>query len=144
MVTKEKQKEMTAAIEEVLNLHNVQIDAMVKQAAGEEGDFSGILAQCEERLAEMKANAEEMLKKSGMTQEQLEAYVSNRANFSREEWEILENTKKTCEEIKLQDSKILQEHIPKEILEAAKQSDSLKKTKKKRKKMIPKKNWIQM
>lgn len=139
MVTREKQQEMAAAIEEVLSLHDVKIDAMTRQMAGEEGDFSGILAQCQERLDTLKANADNMLKNIGMTREQLEEYVSNKANFSKEEWDMLEKTKKTCEEIKERDANLLKSHIPAEILHKKPEP-----VKKKKKKMMKKKDWVQL
>jgi len=141
MVAKETQQEMAKAIEEVLSLHNVQIETMAKQAAGEEGDFSGMLAHCEERLSQLRERAEGMLQNTGMTREQLNDYISNRANFSPEEWQMLEDTKKTCAEIKERDSKILQAHIPTEILEKAREEPVKKR---KRKKVIKKKDWVQL
>jgi hypothetical protein len=140
MIGKEKQKEMADAIEEVLTLHNVQVEAMAKQIAGEKGDFTGILANCEERLGQLREKAEEMLKNTGMTREQMNEYISNRANFSQEEWNMLEETRKTCEEMKEKDNKILRAHIPADILEKTEPEKKIKK----RKKKTTKKNWMQL
>ncbi len=48
-----------------------------------------VVAEMKENIDRLQKKAEDLQKRTGMSKEELEAYVENPDNFSKEEWEVI-------------------------------------------------------
>jgi hypothetical protein len=94
------------ALEDVLKQFNIQLEPARESEAGskstQQNDYSEIISKTQEKLDELNEKAEEMLKRTGMTREQLEAYASNPNNFTKDQWDALYRLRETTEQFKRQ------------------------------------------
>lgn len=100
--------EVIKDIEELLSLHDLRIEEWEKVKMAKENDFTTVIAKTQKRIAELTAKADQYAKSSGMNKEQLEEYLAKRSNFSPKEWEMIEATKRKCDEIQQHTEEILQ------------------------------------
>lgn len=106
-----------------------------------DGDIHKIIEKIQNDLKEFDLKTDEVCKRTGMSREQLEKYVSNPSNFSAEEWKVLQKVKIDVESFK---NKIWDaiEKDPNEEIEKQKKNEQ--KSKSRRMKGMQKKNWIPM
>lgn len=127
------------ALEEVLRQFNIQLDPVREDEVGAKaerhGDYSEIISKTQDTLDELSEKAEEMLKKTGMTREQLEAYANNPNNFTKDQWEALQRLRETTEQFKRQTQGIAKTESP--ALQ-----DAPRKEKKQKHRFGKKKHWI--
>ncbi len=132
------EEEVQKALEEVLGLYDIKLEAAPddEQTSKEEryGDYSEIINKTQERLDDLNEKAEDIYKRTGMTQEQLEAYAANPNNFSKEQWEALQKVKEACEKYKREAQSRIGEELFEEKVET--------KRKKQPQRFAKKKHWI--
>ena len=133
--------ELRAAIEEVLTLYDVKLEDYVEdpEAPPESraDDFSDIISASQQQLDVLSVKTEEILERTGMTEEQLEAYASNPNNFTKEQWEAIQKVKQACETYKQEARARIGE---KEFVKTAEKAE--KKRQKGAGKFAKKKQWI--
>lgn len=99
-------EKMRAAFEEVLRQFNVTLEPIEEEESDKKidryGDYSEIISKTQHKLDELNEKGEELLKRTGMTREDLEIYATNPANFTPEQWEALQNLRSSTEEFKRQ------------------------------------------
>lgn len=97
---------MKKALEEVLKQFDITLEPQEvsedEKKTERYGDYSEIISKTQAKLDELNEKGEELLKRTGMTREQLEAFASNPANFNQEQWEALQKLKEATEEFKRQ------------------------------------------
>lgn len=132
--------EMIKDIEELLSLHDLRMEEWEKVKMEKEHDFTSVLEKTQKRIDELTAKAEKYAKETGMNPAQLEEYLTKRANFNPKEWEMIQTTKKKCDEIQLQTEEILRNS---EFLGVKKDKHPLEEQKKVRKRIPPeqRKGW---
>lgn len=79
--------DMTNAFEEVLDLLQ---QAQPVDPSLEGLDIDQVVERLEESLEQLNSQMEEVYKTTGMSKEELEQYATNPDNFSKEEWQMLE------------------------------------------------------
>ena len=129
------------SMEDLLRLYNIDIEpgAMDPDEKTGEVDYAEVITKTQDKINELNQEAEKIYASTGMTKEELEAYSQNPNNFSKEQWEILENVRAECNEFKQKAYSI----IPKaDVAEAEKGPKTP--VKKKKKKPGSKKGWMQM
>lgn len=124
--------DMTKAFEEVLDL---------LQTAGPEDpsleglDIDQVVERLEESLEQLSTQMEEVYEKTGMTKEQLEEYATNSENFSKGEWQMLEQIRGQLAKFQEEANTVLA-GAP-ELPEELKEEESKKGRRRRRK------NWLQ-
>jgi|GEM_PF-1756941 len=140
----ENNKEVMDGIEEILSIYNIQLETQARADAVEKGDYNGIISETQMRLDELKERAEKMRQESGMTEEQLDEYASNRANFSAQEWQLLEETRAACKEMEAKSAEMMANKMRQELHSEAESEVPKKKKKKGSDQFAKKKKWLQM
>ena len=79
--------DMTKAFEEVLELLQT---AQPVDPSLEGLDIDQVVERLEESLEQLNGQMEAVYKTTGMSKEELEKYATNPDNFSKEEWQMLE------------------------------------------------------
>lgn len=132
------EEEVREALEEVLAMYDIKLELGPdeEREAEEYGDYAEIISKTQERLDELNEQAEEIYQRTGMNQEQLEAYAANPNNFSKEQWEALQKVREACEKYK----RNAQTYIGEEQFTSSVQ----KRKKKQPKRFAKKKHWIEM
>jgi len=87
------EEELREALEGVLKLYDIELEE--ESDTEEEGyaDYSEIINKTQERLDYLSEKAEAIYTRTGMSEDELEAYAANQSNFSKEEWEALQKVK---------------------------------------------------
>lgn len=131
---------MRKSMEELLKLYNIELDpnALKPDVQTEDVDYAEVILKTQEKIDELNQQAEEIYKQTGMTKEELEAYSMNPNNFTKEQWDILEQVRAECKEFEEKAYAML----PKEERDAARKEVPV--VKKKKKKPGAKKDWLQM
>lgn len=132
---------MVKDIEELLLLHDLRLEEWEKVKMQKDHDFSAVLEKTQKRITELTIKANQYAKSTGMSEEQLEEYLANKSNFSPKEWQMIETTKKKCDEIKIQTDEILQSS---ELVKIKKQAPQPAKKKSKRDPLRQRKGWKQV
>lgn len=133
------EEDVRKALEEVLKMYDIELDLesesdeMAKERRY--GDYSDMISKTQEKLDELNEKAEEIYKRTGMTEEQLEAYASNPSNFTKEQWEGIQKVKEACDKYKHE----ARAHIGEEQFT---EKVEKKKAKKQPHRFAKKKNWI--
>ncbi|MCH9610236.1 MAG: hypothetical protein S4CHLAM81_00590 [Chlamydiales bacterium] len=132
------EKELVGALKQVMQMYDIKLDdEILKEAEGEEViDYSEVISKTQDKIDELTMKAEEIYKKTGMSREELLEYASNPNNFTRSEWESLEQVREACDQMKNQTSHMLER--PQKELERQKPASS----KKQKRKFASKKNWL--
>ncbi len=99
--------EIKQALNDFLKLYNIEADLDKPAEEEEEGErpyggYSDVMSKTQAKLDELNAKAEDMLKKSKMTREELDAYGANPDNFTAEQWEVLERIRAGADKLKQQ------------------------------------------
>jgi len=104
-------------------------------------ELQASIEKMQDNLDAMQREAERILKKTGMTKEQMESYVNNPNNFSKEEWDRVESAKKEVRKFEEDMFKALGKDPEEMQKQAIKEKE--RKQKQKQRLMTPKKkNWI--
>jgi hypothetical protein len=104
-------------------------------------ELQASIEKMQDNLDAMQREAERILKKTGMTTEQMENYVNNPSNFSKEEWDRIESAKKEVKRFEEDMFKALGKDPEEMQKQAIKEKE--RKQKQKQRLMSPKKkNWI--
>jgi ABC-type transporter Mla subunit MlaD len=120
------------ALEEVLKQFNIQLEPVRgSDDLSKQNDYSEIISKTQEKLDELNEKAEDVLKRTGMTREQLDAYANNPNNFTKEQWEALQGLRENVEQFKRQTQGIEKT-----------ESELPRKEKKQKHRFGKKKNWI--
>jgi hypothetical protein len=134
-MAQESKGELDEALKDFLTLFGVEIKPEEWEAAKtEDQGVKEVMWKTQEKLDELNEQAEDILTKTGMTREKMEAYASNRSNFTDEQWEALQRVKAAGENIKKKSSNFLGEENLKKKVEKAKKDQHHRFGKKK--------NWI--
>lgn len=120
------EEELSEALTDFLKLFNVKVDFSkeAKTPSKEEKltNYNEILEKTQKKLDELNLQNAEILKKSGMTREQLEKYGSNPQNFTPEQWKALQRVKEVTEKYKQQAKEFMGvEHLKKKTKEEKRQ-----------------------
>ncbi|MBS0623622.1 MAG: hypothetical protein JSS62_03275 [Verrucomicrobia bacterium] len=88
-------------VQEVLGLYGVVLtpEALKPDAAGK-SDYSEVLSKTQDKIDELREQADAIAQKMGMTKEQLEAYSNDPKNFTPEQWELLQKVRQECDAFK--------------------------------------------
>lgn len=82
--------DMTKAFEEVLDMLQT---AQPTDPSLEGLDIDQVVEKLEESLEQLNQQMEEVYKTTGLSKDELEAYATNPDNFSKEEWQMLEQVR---------------------------------------------------
>lgn len=120
-----KEEFIHEAIEKIRNLKNE-----IKEAKKNNVDVADLMEAVEREVGEIQENADEIFEQGDaeISPEELEIYLQNPANFSKDDWELLETIKKETASCK------------KEIIKAGEGEavkDLIGKKKKKKKSKLP-------
>ena len=126
---RESEQEVKEALEEVLALQGIHLEEK------ESEDYSEILSKTQDKLDELNEKAELLLKKTGMSRDEMEIYAANPANFTPEEWNALQKVKEACEKYKRDTSRVISQHV-------GETSSTEPLRKKQERRFDRKKNWI--
>ena len=129
------EEELREALEGVLKLYDIELEEEA-DSEEEEGyaDYSEIINKTQERLDYLSEKAETIYMRTGMSEEELEAYAANQSNFSKDEWEALQKVKEACEKYKKEArTRIGEEHLEKQPKKARKKQTH---------RFAKKKHWI--
>lgn len=97
--------------------------------------------EMQDTLDRLDGEVEAVTKRTGMSQEQLQQFVENPSNFSREEWDQLQRAKQVVEEFHTN----MWKAFGKDPSVEQKKSEEMKAKKQKRRLLgATKKNWIPM
>ena len=134
----QSEKELVSALKQIMKMYDIELDEdILIQDDGEEiADYSEVISKTQEKIDELTQRAEEIYKRTGMTREELMQYASNPNNFTKAEWESLEQVRRACDQMKNQTSQLLE--APQQEMMRHKP----KKGKKQGKKFAKKKNWL--
>ena len=134
----ESEKELVSALQQIMQMYGIDLDEQMI-VTGETGDefvdYAEVLSKTQEKIDELSQQAEEIYKKTGMTREELLAYADNPQNFSKAEWDSLEQVKEACEAMKKETAQLLK---PQEAL----LNQKPKKGKSQRSRFVKKRNWL--
>ncbi|MBF5050618.1 hypothetical protein CLAVI_000231 [Candidatus Clavichlamydia salmonicola] len=118
------QKEIISALKHILSLYNIDVgDALEKDPESTDFglDYAAIIEKTQEKINILQKQSNDILKKTGMSPEEIERYTTNPDNFSKEQWEALTNVKEACNKYKKETETLLnniEKNLPKkEILE---------------------------
>ncbi len=132
------EEEVRQALEEVLAMYDIKLDLEPEEEKGAEeySDYAEVISKTQERLDELNEKAEEIYQRTGMNQEQLEAYAANPNNFSKEQWDALQKVREACDKYKREARTIIGEEQFASSVE--------KREKRQPKRFAKKKHWIEM
>lgn len=137
----ELEKELAAALQQIMNMYDIKLEEeIIKKGEGDRPvvDYSEVISKTQQKIDELTQKAEEIYQRTGMTREELLDYASNPHNFTKEQWESIQNVRNSCESLKQQTSQLL-EKPQKEM-----QRQKIKKGDKQTKRFAKKKHWISM
>lgn len=97
--------EIRKAIDTVLKVYDIELEEA--PPVHPSADFSDLISHAQTQIDRLTEKAEEIYKRTGMTREQLEAYASNRNNFTEEQWDALQKVKDACEKYKKEAKQML-------------------------------------
>lgn len=128
------------SMEDLLRLYNIEIEpgTLDPDEVSGEVDYAEVIAKTQDKINDLNQEAEKIYESTGMTKEELDAYSQNPNNFSKEQWEILENVRNECNEFKQKAFAMIPQVGGNEDEKAPATP------KKKKKKPGSKKGWIQM
>lgn len=86
------EESMKDALEEFLSLYGIKLDPAK--------DAGQVQVNIQEKIDELNVKGEELLKKTGKTREEIEAFGANPRNFTPEQWEALQKVKKAADDFK--------------------------------------------
>ncbi|MCH9608498.1 MAG: hypothetical protein S4CHLAM45_10750 [Chlamydiales bacterium] len=124
------------SIEELLELYDIKLDDSEEPA--EEVDYAEVLIKTQEKIDDLEVEAEKIYEATGMSKEELEEYSNNPDNFTKEQWEMLQQVRSECEEFKKKAYAL----VPNEALEQVAEPAPVAR-KKKKSKFAKKKDWLQ-
>ena len=125
--------DMTQAFEEVLELLQ---QAQPVDPSLEGLDIDQVVERLEESLEQLNSQMEEVYKTTGMSKEELEQYATNPENFSKEEWQMLEQIRGQLSKFR-EEAEDVMAGVP-EQLEGAGEGEEPKKGRRRRRK-----HWLQ-
>ncbi|WP_213318848.1 hypothetical protein [Chlamydiifrater volucris] len=131
------------SIKQILQIYKIDIDTSFENAlsSGEEADYQYLIEKTQEKIEELDKKSKEILKQTGMTEQEMEVFARNPDNFSPEEWLALEKVRSSCEAYKRETEAIIDDisrGIGLNTPSTAQQKTPSKSGEKKNKK----KNWI--
>jgi len=135
----EAEKELISALRQIMEMYDIQLDEDIliqDEAFGEIVDYSEVISKTQSKIDELTQKAEEIYKKTGMSREELLQYSSNPNNFTKAEWESLEQVRQACDAMKQRTVHLL-EKPQKELLR-----HKPLKGEKQAKKFNKRKNWL--
>ncbi|MCP5470326.1 MAG: hypothetical protein H7A36_07485 [Chlamydiales bacterium] len=135
------EKELVTALKQIMKMYDIELDEEIMQVdeSGQEmADYSEVISKTQRKIDELTQKAEQIYKKTGMSREELLNYAANPNNFSKEQWESIQQVRNTCEQLKQQTASML-EKPQKEL-----QKQKTKKGKMQTKRFAKKKNWLSM
>lgn len=132
------ERELVQALKQVMKMYDIEIeeDILIKENGEEIADYSEVISKTQAKIDELTQRAEEIYKKTGMTREELLQYAANPNNFTKSEWESLQQVREACEQMKQQTHHLL-EKPQKEMLRHEPKSGPSQK-----RKFAKKKNWL--
>ncbi len=134
------EQEMRKSLEDLLRLYNIELDPEATKPEIETGevDYAEVILKTQKKIDELNQQAEKIYQDTGMSKEEIEAYSLNPNNFTKEQWDILENVRRECNAFKEKAYAMM----PKEDLAAMNKQAEFAVKKKKR--VGKKKDWLQM
>ncbi len=90
------------SIKQILSIYKIDFDPSFESALSSDSelDYQLLIEKTQEKIQELNERSQEILKKTGMTREQMETFAHNPDNFSPEEWMALEKIRASCNEYK--------------------------------------------
>lgn len=138
-MNKNSAKQILDSIKHILSMYKIDIDPSFNDALStEDVDYDYLLQKTQEKIKELDLKAEEILSKTGMSKEQMDAFTNNPNNFSPEEWQALEKVRSSCDEYKKETEALLDQVLSEKQDNPKPQNKNQKPLTKKNKK----KNWI--
>jgi|ERR1700722_6331751 len=102
-MAKKSEEDIREALDSVLKLYDIKLEQTEENERGKsqgKGDYSEMVGKTQAKLDDLNEKAEEIVRRTGMTREQLEVYASNPNNFTKEQWEALQKVKEACDKYK--------------------------------------------
>lgn len=112
-------EKLKGALTEFLGLFDIKLDIPEEERsdAAIKGQYGEVVKATQDKLDEYNIKAEEVLQKTGMTREELDAYASNQDNFSSEQWQALQKLREATEELRRRTYKVVGEENLKKSIE---------------------------
>lgn len=132
------------SIKQILSIYKIDFDpsfgSMLDNST--DMDYQYLIEKTQEKIQELDERSKEILKKTGMTREQMEVFAHNPDNFSPEEWIALENIRASCNEYKKETEALIHElsedlGVPTSSVSVSKATATPKGKKNKKKNWIP-------
>lgn len=132
------------ALEELLEQFNIKLDKdepnVEEGRINRYGEYTEIISKTQEKLDELNQKSEELLKKTGMTREQLDIYVSDPKHFTPEQWAAIQKLREATELFKKRTRMIVAEEMNRQSQQEQKAVE--KEAKKQPHRFGKKKHWI--
>ena len=93
MANKEEEGEHIPNMQEVFQEVLEILQSSAETPPPEDVDYDEALRELETSLEDLRTRADEVYKATGLSREQLEEYSKNPDNFSKEEWDMLEQVR---------------------------------------------------
>lgn len=142
--TEEIKKKLTDALA-VFGVDVSQEEATAEVAKEEPekelADYALLSDKTQKKIQDLNHRSEELLKKTGMSREALESYVSNPNNFTTEQWTALEKIREASIEIR---KATYEELVRKKELHRLNEKKQPGKERRVRQPFGKKKNWISL
>ncbi len=107
-----------------------------ERASLRHGDYSSLINKAEQKLSDLNAREEEILKETNMTRREIEDYAENPDNFTPEQWAALGRFKQQMATFRQETDAALNKASP--------QAGGKKVLKKRKHRPVPKKGWISL
>lgn len=129
----EKEKFILKAVDTIKSLKK-----RVESARKNKEDMAEVMTEVQEKIKKIKAESEEIFDSSKvkMSPDELEAYLQNPSNFSREDWELLESIKLETDQCKKEIIKSNEKEAVEDIIGKNKKKKGLKRKRRKSPKYI--------
>ncbi len=132
-----KEEELYKSVEEILKLYNIELEPdSLTPNDDEVVDYAEAISKTREKLDELNEQAQEIYDEMGMSPEELDAYGSNPDNFTKEQWDALQKVKQECEGFK--------QRALSSVDGTAHETKAEPPKKKKKRKLVKRKDWMQL
>jgi len=134
------ERELVMALKQIMTMYGIELneEIIVRENGEELADYSEVISKTQAKIDELNQKAEEIYKRTGMSREQILQYAANPNNFTKAEWEALEQVRQACDQMK-QETNCLLEKPQKQLMRQAPRAE---KGQKQMRKFAKKKNWL--
>lgn len=139
----QQQSAFVDQIKEILQLYGIDVETNGSEPQDKNINYADLMKKTQNKVDELNSQADELIRKLGMSREEIENYSQNPQNFSKEQWEMLQKVRRECEVFKEKTIKALDE-AGAQVIEQQKPEKNNPTKRKEKKKFVKKKNWLQL